>query len=57
MKRGSAVSQVKATNFNAKSYVRPGISEDEILEIKDAFDLYDYEGSGSIKTKRNQNFN
>ena len=30
--------------FNAKNYERPGLTEDEILEIKEAFDLFDTDG-------------
>ena len=34
--------------FNAKQYERPGLTEDEIEEIKEAFDLFDTDGSGTI---------
>lgn len=37
--------------FKAKDYERPGLSEDEILEIKEAFDLFDTNGGGSIDPK------
>ena len=30
--------------FNPKSFERPGLTEDEILEIKEAFDLFDTDG-------------
>ena len=30
--------------FNPKQYERPGLTEDEILEIKEAFDLFDTDG-------------
>ena len=33
---------------NAKSYERPGLSEDEIMQIKEAFDLFDTDGGGTI---------
>jgi len=39
------------TKFNAKKYERPGLTEDEIEEIKEAFDLFDTDGSGSIDPK------
>ena len=32
--------------FNAKQYERPGLTEDEIEEIKEAFDLFDTDGVG-----------
>merc|ERR1711957_349734 len=34
--------------FSANKYLRPGLTEDEIEEIKEAFDLFDTDGSGSI---------
>jgi len=34
--------------FNPKQYERPGLTEDEIEEIKEAFDLFDTDGSGTI---------
>lgn len=51
MKKTSAVKVTKATAFNVKSYERPGISEDDVMEIKEAFDLFDIESSGSIDPK------
>ena len=30
--------------FNPKQFERPGLTEDEILEIKEAFDLFDTDG-------------
>ena len=36
---------------NACRYERPGLTEDEIEEIKEAFDLFDTDGSGSIDPK------
>mmetsp|Transcript_18891 Transcript_18891/g.8809 ORF Transcript_18891/g.8809 Transcript_18891/m.8809 type:complete len:114 (+) Transcript_18891:77-418(+) len=37
--------------FDAKRYERPGLTEDEIEEIKEAFDLFDTDGSGTIDPK------
>ena len=37
--------------FNPKDYEKPGLTEDEILEIKEAFDLFDTDGGGSIDPK------
>ena len=34
--------------FNAEDHTRPGLSADEVLEIKEAFDLFDSDGGGSI---------
>lgn len=34
--------------FAAKDYERPGLSIDEIEEIKEAFDIFDIDKSGSI---------
>lgn len=36
--------------FNHAHYVRPGLSEAEIIEIKNAFDLFDTDQGGSIDT-------
>jgi Ca2+-binding EF-hand superfamily protein len=38
----------QTTSFSAKRYERPGLTEDEITEIKEAFDLFDSDGSGTI---------
>ena len=40
-----------AKGFNAADYVRPGLSEEEVNEIKHAFDLFDTDGGGSIDFK------
>lgn len=36
-------------NFDAASYVRRGLTVDEVNEIKEAFDLFDTENSGAIQ--------
>ena len=41
----------RAARFQANKYLRPGLTEDEIEEIKEAFDLFDTDGSGSIDPK------
>lgn len=41
----------KSKQFNAKSFERPGLTEEEVLEIKEAFDLFDTDGGGSIDPK------
>jgi len=45
------MSRAGKAKFNAKKYERPGLTEDEIEEIKEAFDLFDTDGSGSIDPK------
>lgn len=37
--------------FNAKDYERPGLSTDEIEEIKEAFDIFDVDKSGAISVQ------
>lgn len=49
-KTGSQVNKPK-TPFNPKDYERPGISAEEVLEIREAFELFDYEGNGFIDPK------
>lgn len=41
----------KSKQFSAKAYERPGLTEEEVLEIKEAFDLFDTDGGGSIDPK------
>ena len=48
MKKGAAS---KTKQFNAKQFERPGLTEEEVLEIKEAFDLFDTDGGGSIDPK------
>ena len=36
------------TEFNPKAYERPGLSVDEVEEIKEAFDIFDADASGEI---------
>ena len=37
--------------FDAADYVRPGLTEDDIEEIKEAFDLFDSDGSGTVEPR------
>lgn len=39
------------TKRAAKTYERPGLSEEEIEEIREAFNLFDTDGSGTIDPK------
>jgi hypothetical protein len=41
----------KPIGFNAKNYEKPGLTEEEVIEIKEAFDLFDTDGGGSIDPK------
>mmetsp|Transcript_120619 Transcript_120619/g.240178 ORF Transcript_120619/g.240178 Transcript_120619/m.240178 type:complete len:172 (-) Transcript_120619:91-606(-) len=41
----------KHQNFQARKYERPGLKQDEIEEIKEAFDLFDTDQSGAIDLK------
>ena len=38
----------KATTFDTKNYEKNGLTEDEVLEIREAFDLFDTDKSGEI---------
>lgn len=40
----------KTTEFNPKTYEKNGLTEDEVMEIKEAFDLFDTDKSGEIDT-------
>ena len=53
MKKGAkvAASPAKGKGFNAGDYVKNGITEAEVLEYKQAFDLFDTDQGGSIDTK------
>jgi centrin-1 len=45
------MSRVVRKEFNARRYEKNGLTEDEVLEIKEAFDLFDTDGSGTISTE------
>merc|ERR1712146_65042 len=50
---GNAMHATKAKHqtFQARKYERPGLKQDEIEEIKEAFDLFDTDQSGEIDLK------
>ena len=43
--------------FNAAAFAKPGVSEDEVNEIKHAFDLFDTDQGGSVDLKGNYPLN
>ncbi len=45
------VIQDSTPKFNAKPYIREGLTESEIIEIKSYFDIFDREHIGSINPK------
>ena len=47
----SAAAAAQKGTFNARKYERPGLKQDEIEEIKEAFDLFDTDQSGQIDLK------
>ena len=47
-KGGKQAAPTKATTFEAKFWERPGLSADEVQEVKDAFDLFDGDQSGAV---------
>ena len=53
MNRGKKAQKVatKQQEFNPKNYEKNGLTEDEVLEIKEAFDLFDSDHSGTIDTE------
>ncbi|CEM09733.1 unnamed protein product [Vitrella brassicaformis CCMP3155] len=48
---GSTFGSHQASAFNARQFERPGLKQDEIEAIKEAFDLFDTDKSGTIDTK------
>merc|ERR1711957_515861 len=48
-KKGKAPVPKGPKKFRADNFVRPGLGEDEVEEIKEAFDLFDNDGSGEIE--------
>merc|ERR1712216_453926 len=47
-KKGGAKGKQAAPVWDAKKYERPGLTSDEVEEIKEAFDLFDTDSSGAI---------
>lgn len=53
MNRGKKTQKVKTKTqaFNPKDYIKTGLTVDEVSQIKEAFDLYDEDHSGTIDTQ------
>ena len=49
--RNNPKAQNKNEQFDAKKYERPGLTADEIEEIKEAFDIFDVDRSGAISVQ------
>merc|ERR1712137_855908 len=47
-KRGGKAAPKAPAKFDPERYARPGLSSDEVAEMKEAFDLFDNDGSGAI---------
>merc|ERR1712187_641484 len=47
-KRGKTAAPPKPARFDPHKYARPGLSVDEVEEMKEAFDLFDNDSSGAI---------
>lgn len=43
------------TKFNPKLYLKPGVKEEEIVGLKEAFDIFDADKSGSIDIQEFKN--
>jgi Ca2+-binding EF-hand superfamily protein len=39
---------VNTSGWDARPWTRPGLGEEQVMEIKDAFDLFDKDRSGEI---------
>merc|ERR1711918_260071 len=50
-KKQAAAPQKAKNEFQAKFWERPGVSQDEVQEVKDAFDLFDTDGSGAVSVQ------
>lgn len=44
------IPEAQGKKFNPAAYVRPGLSEADVVDIKAAFDLFDTDQGGSIDT-------
>ena len=46
-----ASSRLASSSFRLTEYERPGVSYDEVKEIKEVFDLFDSHRTGIIRSK------
>lgn len=51
MSRSVKKSEPARPKFDTKPYERPGLTENDILEIKEVFDMFDKEHAGIINPK------
>ncbi|CAD8078949.1 unnamed protein product [Paramecium sonneborni] len=49
------VQQQVGNGFDAQKYVKPGLSKEEVLKIKECFDIFDDDKSGSISPNEMKN--
>jgi len=50
-KKGGKTAAPTKAGFEAKFWERPGLSADEVQEVKDAFDLFDSDSSGAVSVQ------
>lgn len=55
MKKPTNNQQKKKEEFDPKKYEKNGLTEDEVMEIKEAFDLFDTDKSGEIDVEELKN--
>merc|ERR1712232_1396837 len=48
---GAMAARERTSGFNWKKYERPGLTQDEIEEIKETFDLFDVDGTQRINPR------
>ena len=53
MPQSQAFTTGRLAGFDPSAYANEFVSSEEVLEIKKSFDLFDYDGGGSIDPKGN----
>ena len=51
MPKAQSFTTGRLAGFDPSAYANDFVSTDEVLEIKKSFDLFDYDGGGSIDPK------